>query len=257
MNDNKEIGTWYDEIAKEYNANWFRGYRNRYLEETVDRYIFSMVDFSGKKVLDIGCGTGRITKRLAQLSESVVGIDVSAGMLVEAEKRLEGLTNVKLLHTDGSATDFEAGEYDVVICVGSLEFVPDENKLFDEIYRILNPKGLFIFTIRKKLPISQLRFLNPVGKKRNLHFKKKEYRDSEIRQLLTESRFTLIRRMSTLYFPTFLLGSIHDKIRSKFINETLFKVVVKLTDLFNVIPLVNRLGPSQVVLASKASEPAD
>ena len=53
----------------------------------------------GKRILEIGVGTGRHTKRLLDLGNEVVGVDLSEGMLAKARERLGG-KSLRLLHGD-------------------------------------------------------------------------------------------------------------------------------------------------------------
>lgn len=65
--------------------------------------------FIPKKVLDFGCGVGRLVLPLAELAEGVVGLDVSESMLKEARINCEkrSLTNVKLLKTDDDLSSLD------------------------------------------------------------------------------------------------------------------------------------------------------
>lgn len=59
-------------------------------------------DFQPDRVLDYGCGVGRVVVPFARLAETVVGIDVAPGMLEHARKNCEDfdVTSVRLLHVD-------------------------------------------------------------------------------------------------------------------------------------------------------------
>lgn len=54
-----------------------------------------------RDVLDLGCGIGRFVLALAPCVRHVTGLDASAGMVAEAQRRCAGLPNVKLAQTDG------------------------------------------------------------------------------------------------------------------------------------------------------------
>jgi ubiquinone/menaquinone biosynthesis C-methylase UbiE len=67
---------------------------------------------SGQRVLEIGCGTGRHTLKLARQGNEVVGIDLSLGMLAVARRTLRGHP-VKLIHADFMTFDGLAeGDFD-------------------------------------------------------------------------------------------------------------------------------------------------
>jgi ubiquinone/menaquinone biosynthesis C-methylase UbiE len=54
-------------------------------EEAETRAIHALIDFSGKDVLDVGCGDGRLTWRFAQATHSVLGIDPSTEAIAAAK----------------------------------------------------------------------------------------------------------------------------------------------------------------------------
>ena len=70
---------------------------------------------TGKRVLEIGCGTGRHTANLVRQGNEVVGIDLSPGMLAVARRTLEG-HRVELIHADFMTFDgLAAGDFDAVV----------------------------------------------------------------------------------------------------------------------------------------------
>ncbi|HVZ29582.1 MAG TPA: methyltransferase domain-containing protein [Asticcacaulis sp.] len=114
----------------------------------VDDYAFPPVwaELSGRKVLEIGCGTGRHTIRLAQAGNSVTGLDLSPGMLAEARRKLAGYPNVTLIEGDlltAQLTGFEA-----VVTALVLEHIADLNAFFSQASAALVASGkLFLSEI--------------------------------------------------------------------------------------------------------------
>ncbi len=60
------------------------------------------------KFLDLGCGTGRLSFILAEKGANVTSVDISAGMIEKASKKLEEMPNIKdkIEFKVSSATDF-------------------------------------------------------------------------------------------------------------------------------------------------------
>lgn len=78
----------------------------------------------GAAVLDIGCGIGRLAAALAPRCRAVLGLDVSAGMVAEARRRLAGHRHVRIEQTDGIGLDgLEPMGFDLVLAVDSFPYI--------------------------------------------------------------------------------------------------------------------------------------
>jgi 2-polyprenyl-6-hydroxyphenyl methylase / 3-demethylubiquinone-9 3-methyltransferase len=105
------------------------------------------------KVLDVGCGAGFLTNRLAQNGHDVTGIDLSANSLVVAQKH-DSTQSVKYLEADAYALPFPDNSFDSVSCMDFLEHVEDVDSVVAEISRVLKPQGLFFFHTFNRNPLS-------------------------------------------------------------------------------------------------------
>lgn len=91
-------------------------------EEAETRAIHDLVDFSGKDVLEIGCGDGRLTQRFAAEARSVLGVDLDADGIALARALLpEPLrSNVTFQVADVTSAALPASAFDVVVFAWSL-----------------------------------------------------------------------------------------------------------------------------------------
>ena len=75
-------------------------------------------------VLDLGCGIGRVCAMLAPRCRSVLGLDVSAGMVAEAARRLADTANVRVAQTGGEDLDGLApASLDLVLAIDSFPYI--------------------------------------------------------------------------------------------------------------------------------------
>lgn len=103
------------------------------------------------RVVEIGCGVGRLTRVLSERAASVKALDVSAEMLEQAREHNEALANVEWLHGDGvSLTGIADGEADLVVSHVVFQHIPDPQITLGyvrEIGRVLKPGGLAGFQV--------------------------------------------------------------------------------------------------------------
>jgi len=102
---------------------------------------------SEKHVLDIGCGSGRTTAILKNLSSGYVGLDYSLEMIESCRKRFEG---VHFIHGDvRSMSEFKDEEFDcVMFSFNGLDSISHDDRIkgLREIRRVLKQDGLFVFS---------------------------------------------------------------------------------------------------------------
>ena len=105
-------------------------------------------DFDFKyRLLDLGCGTGWASRRLARLvpQGEVVGVDVADEMLRRAAIASAGIPNVRYVWGSSESLPFESGYFNRVLSVESFYYYADQGKALDELYRVMAPGGkLFI-----------------------------------------------------------------------------------------------------------------
>lgn len=104
-------------------------------------------DFQNKRVLDLGCGTGRLAIYLRPQTGSYVGLDVSAYMVAHCRQRFPEL---QFIEGDmRSMPQFADGSFDAVLAVFNLLDAvshADRRRVLAEVRRLLTPTGLFAFS---------------------------------------------------------------------------------------------------------------
>ena len=102
----------------------------------------------GETILDVGCGTGGAVRALApQVGQrgQVIGIDASATMIAEAEKRSAGLTlPIEYRVADAHALPFADNSFDGCYADGVFEILPDPRRALAEMVRVLRPGGRLV-----------------------------------------------------------------------------------------------------------------
>ncbi|MDD5311770.1 MAG: class I SAM-dependent methyltransferase [Dehalococcoidia bacterium] len=115
--------------------------------ECSDRLVSELGDIGGKKVCDLGCGTGVLTEKLVKRGADVHAIDISSEAVKKTKERLEKLPSSKVLvsRMNACATSFDNDTFDIVTGTYILHHM-DITKSGKEISRILKPGGRAVFT---------------------------------------------------------------------------------------------------------------
>ncbi|MCB8942392.1 MAG: class I SAM-dependent methyltransferase [Ardenticatenaceae bacterium] len=98
--------------------------------------------FANKAVLEIGCGTGLNTVWLAQQARLVVGVDITEGMLHQAQQRLTGLP-AHFVQTDITKSWPVTQQFDWIVTTLVLEHVQDLGHVFGQAREVLGENGRF------------------------------------------------------------------------------------------------------------------
>jgi SAM-dependent methyltransferase len=99
----------------------------------------------GKRVLDLGCNVGYGTELLAERAVSVVGVDMSPGVIELARRRVT-LPNVEFRLLADARLPFGDASVDLLVSFQVIEHVPEPGGYLDEIRRVLSPGGIAMFT---------------------------------------------------------------------------------------------------------------
>ena len=93
----------------------------------------------GEKILDLGCGDGQLTQRIAATGADVLGVDASADMVRAARER-----GVVADLGDAQQLPYADQTFDAVFSNAALHWVRDQDAMIAEIDRVLKPGGRFV-----------------------------------------------------------------------------------------------------------------
>jgi 2-polyprenyl-3-methyl-5-hydroxy-6-metoxy-1,4-benzoquinol methylase len=101
---------------------------NYYFDNITKRILGRSLRLRQKRVLGLGCGVGRLTLWMAHKAEHVTGVDISEEMVRVARSAAasQGLRNAVFQVYDGTTLLYANASFDVIVCVGVLKYVIDE-----------------------------------------------------------------------------------------------------------------------------------
>jgi ubiquinone/menaquinone biosynthesis C-methylase UbiE len=100
-----------------------------------------------KTVLDLACGSGAfISAVLTKNPKTVIGVDITEGMLNLAKERFKENTNVTLINKSFMDVDFNEESFDLIVMANASRYIPTsmEEKFFSNITKWLKKDGVFI-----------------------------------------------------------------------------------------------------------------
>lgn len=215
---------WYEELFENYAESYDKESFTRGTQGEVD-FIEKEINFDKiKRILDIGCGTGRHAIELAKRGYNVTGIDLSESQLKKAlEKAKNKNLTINFLRADARYLDFN-NEFDVaiMICEGAFPLMETDEmnfKILGNSRNALKPKGkLILTTLNALFPLyhSTEEFLNEQGfPSKDHHFDLLTLRETSTVEITDDSgKKKTITCNDRYYMPsemTWYLQSLHFK----------------------------------------------
>ena len=133
----------YDDVAGMYHALWADWYLMAAMP-ALERLFFSVIP-AGRKVLDLCCGSGHVTKELVARGYSVTGVDNSAELIALAQRELP---QVEFHVQDARNLNLPEKQAAALSTFDSLNHVltlVELQSVFQRVARTLQPGGLFVF----------------------------------------------------------------------------------------------------------------
>lgn len=158
LNSYEGFASIYDQLMDDaYDEEWFR-----FLHATIRKHHPRC-----KKILDLGCGTGKIAVKMAKMGYSMTGVDLSEEMLAVAQQRLqrEHLSSVRLIQQD--MRELELNEtFDMIYSFcDALNYLVEEEDVISTIKRVaehLEQHGLFLFDVHSLYKLNHVYARGPI-----------------------------------------------------------------------------------------------
>ena len=128
--------------SKAYNR-WSRVWNlARFTNSAIYETALNLLDERHKRVLDVGCGTGLMSAKLAASGRQVCGVDISAAMIERARRKRD----LKTEFVQGDAEQLPSADasFDAVINLISFHHYPNPSRAIAEFRRVLRPGGRLI-----------------------------------------------------------------------------------------------------------------
>jgi len=147
---NKGIQAYHKHITDTYDERSGNHEKSQWHRETALKLINDMSPNIGDSILDIGTGTGTIAFHAAPLvgkNGKVIGVDLSKGMLSEANKKLadSDLSNLEFLLADAEQLTFSDNSFDRIYCASAFFCILNPLATLRQWYSLLKPGGILGF----------------------------------------------------------------------------------------------------------------
>lgn len=179
---------YFDLWAKKYiNLPDENSFHLRYVSKLIREKYPLIINKKNLKIVSLGIGNGRLLSALNISNSEIIGLDVSQEQLNLARKKLQNKkTKINLFQHDlEKPLPIENSSADMVISNATIHHIKNKKSLFKEIYRILKPKGIFLFfdfyfekierdtkkkvlEKQKEIPLKANKFINSIKKEYNL-----------------------------------------------------------------------------------------
>ena len=137
-----QMAEWWDNHLGEEGDLWHRA--------LIDPPLLRLVgEVSGKRVLDLACGNGYLSRRFARQGATVIGVDASAPLIERAQSR-EAREPLGITYHVADAADLSMLEdvvFDLVICNMALMDIEHADLAIREVARVLKQAGRWVFSL--------------------------------------------------------------------------------------------------------------
>jgi len=219
----------YDDLAEIYDHSRLL-YLTRRLERCEEEVLREWLKKFDSPILDVGCGSGRYSLKLASRGVETISIDLSLKMLKVLLRKLEGhglRENVHVILADGENLPFRDGSLKSLLCTLTFDHFQEPKKAISEFSRVLKVEGLCVISTLNKEHLKLLRRLLGISADKvpflgetippTLVYET-GHTGLEIQQMLSTYGFKSIKLMGCCYWGLF----------TPFIPKPMFRLLEKL-----------------------------
>lgn len=190
--------TSFERFAKEYDEDM--GDTGSYNHEhTIDPPLFELIgNPKGLVIYDIACGNGYISRRLAQEGATeIMASDISESLIKLATEKYS-VAGISYITRGGEEfTGIPENHFDLVIIHMAIWYIVDVDAFLANVYKILKPKGRFIFSIDHPMKYSLYRVIEAVD---NEKATAEEEKYLDVREVKTFNNWLQKQDDLTVYF---------------------------------------------------------
>lgn len=150
INKSKASRFDFDLLAGNYD-NWYASKQGAMYDRLEKKLIadFLPAEAEGKKLLEVGCGTGHWSRFFSERGFEVTGLDISERMINAALQK--GIPNTSFRIADGHSLPFAGSTFDLTAAITTLEFVRDAEAVLREMIRCTRKPGMILLGVLNRL----------------------------------------------------------------------------------------------------------
>jgi trans-aconitate methyltransferase len=138
-------------MSQQWNANLYDSKHN-YVAQYGEDVMGLLAPQAGEHILDLGCGTGHLTAKIAESGAQVIGLDSSPDMIEQAKA---AYSHMEFLVGDGANFRFEQ-PFDAVFSNAALHWMPQAEAVAASVWQALKPGGRFVAEFGGKSNIGRI-----------------------------------------------------------------------------------------------------